>query len=160
MITTTLCYLLKDEPGGGRVLLALKKRGLGTGRWNGVGGKAEPGEEPRAAAAREAAEEIRVRIDADGLAEAAFLKFRWRGRSERDQDCHVFTARTWSGEPVESDEVRPAWYDVRRLPFETMWPDDRHWLPLVLAGKRIKGEFWFDEDGEELLNFGVSEIRT
>jgi hypothetical protein len=39
-----------------------------------------------------------------------------------------------------------------------MWVDDPHWLPLVLAGKKIKGRFLFDDSGKEILNFAVSEV--
>ncbi len=39
MPQTTLCFLLK----GDEILLALKKRRFGTGKWNGVGGKIEIG---------------------------------------------------------------------------------------------------------------------
>lgn len=40
MRLATLCYLLKDD----QVLLAMKKRGFGEGKWNGPGGKVEKGE--------------------------------------------------------------------------------------------------------------------
>jgi hypothetical protein len=33
----TLLFLIKDQ----KILLAMKKRGFGKGRWNGVGGKPE-----------------------------------------------------------------------------------------------------------------------
>ena len=35
MIEATLCFLLAGE----RILLGMKKRGLGVGKWNGFGGK-------------------------------------------------------------------------------------------------------------------------
>jgi hypothetical protein len=62
----------------------------------------------------------------------------------------------WSGEPSESEEVRPQWYPIDKLPFDAMWVDDPHWVPLVLAGKKIKARFLFDDSGAELLNFAVS----
>jgi hypothetical protein len=37
----------------GRVLLGMKKRGFGQGKWNGFGGKVEPNEEVTTAAVRE-----------------------------------------------------------------------------------------------------------
>ena len=40
---TTLLYLVEND----NVLLALKKRGFGNGRYNGVGGKVENGETDR-----------------------------------------------------------------------------------------------------------------
>ena len=36
----TLVYIRDDE----NILLGLKKRGFGTGKWNGFGGKVQPGE--------------------------------------------------------------------------------------------------------------------
>ena len=50
----TLLFLLTDD----QILLAMKKRGFGMGRWNGVGGKIEPGETIEEATARECREEI------------------------------------------------------------------------------------------------------
>ena len=35
----TLCFLVKGE----MILLAMKKRGFGAGRWNGVGRQGQPG---------------------------------------------------------------------------------------------------------------------
>ena len=39
--------------------------------------------------------------------------------------------------PVESDEMRPAWFRVDALPFAQMWQDAPHWLPRILAGERL-----------------------
>ena len=49
MKQATLCPLIKDD----QILLAMKKRGFGVGKWNGVGGKVEKGEEIIDAAIRE-----------------------------------------------------------------------------------------------------------
>ena len=48
MLETTLCLLKKDN----RILLAMKKRGFGEGKYNGVGGKIENGETPEEAMIR------------------------------------------------------------------------------------------------------------
>lgn len=47
---------------GERVLLAMKKRGFGQGKWNGVGGKPNEGEKIEVAADREILEEIGVEV--------------------------------------------------------------------------------------------------
>ena len=49
----TLC-IIRQHP---KVLLGLKKRGFGAGRWNGFGGKVEEGESIEDAAKRELREE-------------------------------------------------------------------------------------------------------
>lgn len=48
MKLSTLCFCLH----GDQVLLAMKKRGFGAGKWNGYGGKAAEKEAPRTAAIR------------------------------------------------------------------------------------------------------------
>ena len=58
---STLVFLIKKNNGSiTDICLAMKKRGFGKGRWNGVGGKVEAGETIEAAAMREAREEIGV----------------------------------------------------------------------------------------------------
>jgi hypothetical protein len=41
MLQTTLVLLFNDQ---GQILLAMKKRGFGVGKWNGAGGKIHEGE--------------------------------------------------------------------------------------------------------------------
>jgi 8-oxo-dGTP pyrophosphatase MutT (NUDIX family) len=51
----TLGYLVR----GDEVLMAMKKRGFGVGKWNGTGGKLQPGETVEEAMIREAGGGIR-----------------------------------------------------------------------------------------------------
>jgi 8-oxo-dGTP pyrophosphatase MutT (NUDIX family) len=129
------------------VLLALKKRGFGVGKWNGVGGKVETGESVEVAAIREVGEEVGVRVAQGALTRAALLTFRWDAEPSWDCVVHVFLVHDWDGVPVESEEVRPAWFPTAELPFESMWEDDIHWLPRVLKGEWVDAECWFGADG-------------
>ncbi|BDZ50099.1 hypothetical protein GCM10025867_23400 [Frondihabitans sucicola] len=52
-----VAYLCRDHEGRRQVLLGRKKRGLGTGRFVGLGGKFEDGESEREAVLREIEEE-------------------------------------------------------------------------------------------------------
>ena len=54
----TLC-VVHEHP---RVLLGMKKRGFGEGRWNGFGGKVQEGETIEGAAKRELLEEAGVSL--------------------------------------------------------------------------------------------------
>ncbi|HAM37373.1 TPA: hypothetical protein DCP42_01480, partial [Patescibacteria group bacterium] len=53
---STLCFLIRDD----EILLAMKKRGFGKDRWNGVGGKPDGEETILETAIRETQEEIEV----------------------------------------------------------------------------------------------------
>lgn len=131
----------------------MKKRGFGEGRWNGFGGKAEKGETPLEAAKRELLEE--AGITAIDLAEYGTIIFRFTG-SEDIIECHFFLVEKYKGGPVESEEMRPEWFEIKDIPYDLMWPDDKYWLPMMLEGKRFCGKVLFDQSGTILKN----EIQT
>ena len=74
---TTLCFLVNNS----HVLLAMKKRGFGVGKWNGTGGKGEENESSRQTAIRETEEEIGVTPQL--LEKAAFLTFHFAEEVEK-----------------------------------------------------------------------------
>ena len=156
MQATTLCFLVKE----GEVVLAMKKRGFGAGKWNGVGGKVEPGEDIKESARREIKEEAGVEATIDGLELVGRLEFLFDGKHQWDQEVWVFLVHAWVGDPCETEEMQPRWYRQEQLPFAQMWVDDPYWVPLVLAGKKIKARFLFGEDGAKLLDFSVNEVPT
>ena len=134
----TLLFVVRD----GRVLLIHKKKGLGAGKINGPGGRIEPDETPLAAAIREVQEELLV-TPAD-VRESGQLFFQFvDGHSIHG---YVFRASDCAGQPTETVEAIPLWASVDELPYDRMWQDDRHWMPLMLAWKPFKGYFIFDED--------------
>lgn len=154
MRLTTLCLLLKDD----KVLLAMKKRGFGAGKWNGVGGKVGGRETIKQAAIRETREEIGIKLDCKQLKNVGSLKFYFKNRPELDQHMHVFIITDFLGEPIESEEMKPVWFRYLEVPFSNMWPDDKYWLPAVLSGKKIKGECHFSEDGSSMDSFNIKEV--
>lgn len=155
MKQTTLNFLIRDD----HILLAMKKRGFGVGKWNGVGGKVNPGERVGDAIVRETEEEIGVRIHVEDLEPAAILHFHFTSKPDWDQECHVFLTRTWEGEPVETEEMRPQWYPQDNIPYDAMWVDDPYWLPRVLAGEKVVAEFHFTGDGSAFETWKVEEWK-
>ncbi len=140
----SLCLLLR----GDEVLLARKKRGFGVDKWNGVGGKPEPGEMIDATAIRETEEEIGV--TPHDLRRVATLDFFFPAEpafAGWDQQVCVYLIERWDGEPVESEEVAPRWFARDAIPFAEMWADDPFWLPLVLRGISVRGHFLYDDAG-------------
>ena len=123
------------------VLLGMKKRGFGMGKWNGFGGKVQPEETIELAAIREVKEE--ANIDIDIMEKVGVINFNWENNPET-LEVHLFRAENFRGQPVESEEMMPQWYHVDEIPFNDMWPDDAHWMPLLFAGKKFQGKFLFD----------------
>ncbi|MDO8571265.1 MAG: 8-oxo-dGTP diphosphatase [bacterium] len=134
----TLCLVHN----GDQVLLGMKKRGFGAGRWNGFGGKVEVGETIEEAALRELHEE--AGIHGSNLEKRGTLLFIF----ENDPvalEVHIFRIDAFSGEPIETEEMAPQWYHEHAIPLENMWPDDAHWYPLYLEGKNFTGSFTFSD---------------
>jgi len=149
-----LCFVVQD----GRVLLMRKKRGLGSGKINGPGGRLEPDEDYLGAAVRETEEELG--ITPIGPVEAAHLSFIFT--DGYSLDARAFIATGYRGELTETDEGAPLWFSVTDIPYHEMWADDRLWLPLVLDGAYVRGRFLFEEDTmldhavESLGEWGIS----
>lgn len=129
----TLVFLRRDN----QILLAMKKRGFGAGMWNGPGGKAEPGETMLDAMVRECQEEIGVTPLRPQL--VGKIKFFMPDDPSFEHDCHIYTTRHWEGEPAESEEMKPQWFDITKIPYADMWPSDSLWLPHVIAGEKFQG---------------------
>ncbi|MBI5654958.1 8-oxo-dGTP diphosphatase [Candidatus Uhrbacteria bacterium] len=142
MKQTTLCYVVKD----GQVLLAMKKRGFATGKWNGPGGKVEAGESVEQACRREVKEEVGIELE--NLEQRGVIEFRFPEKPEWDQVCSIFVATSFEGEPAESEEMRPAWFRFDDMPLADMWEDDSIWLSGVLDGGKVNMRFFFDERGK------------
>jgi len=162
MKNTTLLFLVKKNAAGDitHLCLAMKKRGFGEGRWNGVGGKVAENESVEGAARRETREEIGVEVS--DLTKVAELAFTFPHNISWNQLTHVFTAEQWKGEPTESEEMKPQWYSVDSLPFDNMWPDDPFWLPKIIERKLIRGAFSFAEEsaGNAILEKKVEEVAA
>ncbi len=142
MKQSTLCFL----DNGDKILLAMKKRGFGVGKWNGVGGKydKEKGDKNIVdTAIRETKEEIGVL--ADNLEKVAVLNFDFPYKKEWNQSVHVFLAKSWLGDVSESEEMLPRWFKKNDLPYKEMWDDDKYWLHHVFSGKKMLANFVFKE---------------
>ena len=129
----------------GEILLIEKKRGHGAGKVNGPGGKMDRGETPLECAVRETEEELLISVtDARKVGELGF-----RMSDCPDIFCHVFLGSEFTGTPTETAEAVPLWVPLDAIPYDRMWEDDRHWLPLVLGGRSILGKFEFE--GETMI---------
>ncbi|MDB5166169.1 MAG: 7,8-dihydro-8-oxoguanine triphosphatase [Candidatus Saccharibacteria bacterium] len=145
----TLTLFLRDD----EILLAMKKRGFGAGYYNGPGGKLESGETLEQAMVRECQEEIS--LTPKNWEKVAICDFEFPDH-EQNMQLHVFVCRQWEGEPAESEEMAPEWFNIKEIPYDKMWHDDIVWFPSVIAGSKLLGRFIFNGDERMLsaeLNF-------
>ena len=136
-----------------KLLLINKKTGLGKGKVNAPGGRLETGESFAQAAIRECREEVSI----TPLLPEKRAELHFQFTSGYALYGEAFFTDSWEGEAQSSDEADPFWCDLDKLPWENMWEDDRHWLPLALAGKKLRGFYVFDDDkmlSEKLYELG------
>lgn len=157
-VAVALCFLLREEAGHRYVLLGRKKKGFGTGKIVGVGGKLEPGESDEDAACREVHEETGVRIVPEALEDAGRIYFDFPQQPQWNMDAVLFVCRQWQGVPAESVEIVPDWHRLDRLPLQLMWHDAGHWLPLALSGERPRLKVVMQADNETVA--GVENLDT
>ncbi|MCY3627251.1 MAG: 8-oxo-dGTP diphosphatase [Gammaproteobacteria bacterium] len=138
-IYATLVYVTSNN----QVLLIEKLRGHGAGRVNAPGGKLEVGESMKECAIREVEEEIGIKVYE--LYPVAVLRFQDFSNRFALQG-HVFRCHRFDGVPEETTEAIPFWCDLDNLPFSRMWEDDQFWLPYILMGQSLRGDFLFSED--------------
>ena len=149
----TLAFLLTEE----KICLALKKRGFGEDKWNGYGGKIEGDETVEEATVREVYEESEVIVLKEDLKKVGIIEFLYP--NDLHLVVHVFFVRRWSGEPQETEEMKPEWFRFDQIPFEYMWADDPHWLPRVLQGEKLFGKVWFNEDGKTIKEMEWNQVE-
>jgi 8-oxo-dGTP diphosphatase len=129
-------YLVRSD----EVLLGVRKRSSQS-----IGGKAEPGETNEAALKREILEEVGVTVKSCTLVGQSTCLF--PHKPKWNQTVFLYIVTSWEGEPTETDVMQPLWFKRSELPVKRMWPDNVHTVPLVLAGKHVKGTFLYKEDG-------------
>jgi len=127
MKLATLCYVRRD----GHTLMVhrnKKANDMHQGKWNGHGGKLEPGETPEECALREIREE-------SGLEVHSLL---WKGlitfpgfSDEEDWYTFIYTAEARAGELIDSPEGTLRWIPDSELLQLNLWEGDRIFIPWI-----------------------------
>ncbi len=151
----TLCIPLN----GDRILLGMKKRGFGMGKYNSFGGKVNLGETVEEATLREFQEESGLCSKQEHLKKMVEIDYFYPYKPEWNQTVHVYIISTFFGEPQETEEMAFQWFNKNEIPYTQMWDDDRYWLPLVLEGKSLRAIVIFkEENGEHLVDYKEIEV--
>ena len=127
---------------GKKVLLGFKKKGeIGSSTLNGPGGKLEPGESIEECCVRETQEEVSVTLDKNKLEKVAVITFFAAGAP--DFEVHFFRTEHFAGEPQETIDMIPGWYDINDLPLDRMLESDRQWFSKVILGQKFKARVYY-----------------
>lgn len=151
MKLATLCYV-KHE-GQTLMLHRVKKQNdIHEGKWNGLGGKFDPGETPEECVAREVLEESGLIISDPIL--KGFLTF---PAFDGDEDWYVFVyiATEFSGDLIVSPEGNLEWIDdadVLNLP---LWEGDQIFFEWMTTHRYFSGKFTYAADGRLLESHGT-----
>jgi 8-oxo-dGTP diphosphatase len=130
-ILATLGYVLSAD--GTQVLLIHRNRRPGDlhlGKYNGLGGKLEAGEDVVAGMRREIREE--AGLECDALVLRGTISWPGFGKNGEDWFAFIFRIDRWHGEPhAANEEGTLEWVPVVRILDLPLWEGDRHFLPLV-----------------------------
>jgi len=144
-----------------KILLGMKKRGFGMGKWNGFGGKVEKDENIFETAERELFEESCLKIKSKkSLIKRGIIDFRFENKLKEILEVNFFFIASDDiiGEPEETEEMLPRWFEHSEIPYKKMWVDDQYWLPLLLSGKNFEGKFLFTKDGKKVLETELKKL--
>lgn len=151
----TTLVIVRDEPNQ-RILLGLKKRGFGSGKWNGFGGKVKDGEGIEEAAIRELKEECS--LTCSQMKKVGIFTFEFVD-DPLVIEMHVFLTDDYEGHVQESDEMKPQWFPLHQIPYDQMWPDDIIWYPLILKGVSVCGHFTF-QNSDKLVAYKMHQMSS
>jgi 8-oxo-dGTP diphosphatase len=140
-VLATLGYVL--SPDGQRVLLVHRNRrpdDAHFGKYNGLGGKLESGEDVVTGLRREVREE--GGLECDELALRGTVSWPGFGQGGEDWFGFLFLITRFTGQPrAECPEGTLEWVELTRLTELPLWEGDRHFLPLVFdrSGRQFHG---------------------
>lgn len=154
MQLATLCYVRKNN----QTLMIhriKKQQDMHKGKWNGLGGKFEPGETPEECVRREVLEESG--LIAEKLKLRGFLTFPMFD-GKKDWYVFVFLIDEFSGSLIDSPEGSLSWIENNKLLDLNLWEGDRHFLKWLDQDGIFSAKFNY-EDGK-LLSYHVDKYNT
>ena len=141
MLLATLCYIKHDD----HTLMVYRNKkpnDIHQGKWNGLGGKFEPGESPEECVMREVLEESGLQIHNPKM--HGLLMFQnFKGD---DWYVFVFTASEFAGELIDSPEGRLEWIPNEKLTSLNLWPSDQIFFPWLERGEFFSAKFIYQGD--------------
>ncbi len=135
-VLATLGYVVSPDR---RQVLMIHRAGraddLHAGKYNGLGGKLDPGEDVVTGMCREVREEAGIEID--DMVLRGTISWPSFGKHGEDWFGFIFRIDRWHGEFLSANhEGTLGWVEIDRVMDLPLWEGDRHFLPLVLGEER------------------------
>ena len=108
------------------------------GKWNGLGGKFQPGETPEECVCREVSEESGFLIESPRL--RGFLTFP-QFKDGEDWYVYLFTADAFSGTLAECSEGNLSWIPDEKLLDLPLWEGDQYFLRWIQEDRFFSAKF-------------------
>jgi 8-oxo-dGTP diphosphatase len=115
-----------------------KKNDMHAGKWNGLGGKLEPGETPEECAVREIWEESGLSVQ--NLIFKGIITFPAFDNNE-DWYTFIYIIDRFEGDLIDSPEGHLKWVDNTQLLKLNLWPGDRIFIPWLDRPGFFSGRF-------------------
>ena len=147
MKLATLCYVQDKKTNSTLMLHRVKKENdYHHGKWNGLGGKFEPGESPEECAVREIKEESGLNVKSIKM--KGFITFPIFDGIE-DWHVFVFVIDDFDGELIDSNEGNLGWIPKEELININLWEGDKYFIPWLFEDNFFSAKFVY-ENGKYL----------
>ena len=127
-----------------------KENDIHKNKWNGLGGKLEPGESPEECVKREVFEESGLIIESPNLhGVITFPKF----DGIDDWIVFVYTANNFEGNLIDCNEGKLDWVSDDQLLNLNLWEGDKIFIPWLTQDKFFSAKFIYEK--KKLINYDV-----
>jgi len=142
MKLATLCYVIDKNTNSALMIHRVKKQNdYHQGKWNGLGGKFEPGESPEECAIREIEEESGLKVK--NIKMRGFITFPLFDGKE-DWYVFLFTADDFDGKLIDSNEGKLDWIPNNKLTDINLWEGDKYFIPWLFKEKFFSAKFIYE----------------
>jgi 8-oxo-dGTP diphosphatase len=119
--------------------------------WHGLYGHCDPQKDqnPEEAARRQIKAELGVTPKILALMGVIDFVISFQGKSYPDLRVYIYFCPSWMGKIPPKKEKQGRWVEASEVPVERIAVQNKKWLPRVLRGEKIKGDYTFDTEKQK-----------